>query len=464
MFASLIVLLALVAYLAAATDFPTPAATFEAKDYTVWQRRKVQNSRLADVTVNFKNADGLDDSVHLFRLDMVGTPYERGFAHGALLTKEIIEFTGPVMDKYYADEVLSLDLTGFPEPLQSILRALQLKGAAKAPELFKKAMAWVWEQEKQYIPSYFFDEIRGMAEGICSNLGSNCNVDEWASKIQEMNMLPELVRMACTAYGAWGPATPSGKGLLQVRALDFGGGPWVNYTVIGTHRGDPNHATNAFTTVTFPAFVGVVTGVSQSGIGISEKVWMTYDKRSLQPGSYDGVPDVFVLRNILQESRTRADAEEYINSIKRTWAMWVGIGDYTTMRFDLVGYKQSSAVVYDDWTIGAVTGQPYIKSVAYVDKHPQPTHDGPQGTLPTALQYFWGNITNENSKVITQYHQTGDVHIASYDFEHSVMYVAIGKVNKKGEYGPEGSSDMSQWKAYNRPYVKFNLNDLWTGH
>ncbi len=43
-------------------------------------------------------------------------------------------------------------------------------------------------------------------------------------------MLPELIRMACTAYGAWGNAT-GGKGLTQVRALDFGGGPFANYTV-----------------------------------------------------------------------------------------------------------------------------------------------------------------------------------------------------------------------------------------
>eukprot|EP01040_Poterioochromonas_malhamensis_P020470 gene20470-24437_t len=172
MIASLVVLLALIAYMAAATDYPTPGATFAAKDYTVWQHRKVQNSRRADVTVNFKAADGSDDYIHLFRLDMVGNPYERGFAHGALLTKEIVEFTGPVLDKYYADEVLSLDVSSFPEPMQSVLRALQLKGAVAAPEMFKKAQTWVWEQEKQYVPSYFFDEIKGMADGICSNLGS----------------------------------------------------------------------------------------------------------------------------------------------------------------------------------------------------------------------------------------------------------------------------------------------------
>jgi hypothetical protein len=116
-------------------------------------------------------------------------------------------------------------------------------------------------------------------------------------------MLPELIRMACTAYGGWGKATPSGKGLVQLRALDFGSGPFANYTVVSVHRQTEND--NSFVSVSFPGFVGVITGVSQSGIGVSEKVWMTYDRRSLQPGSYDGEPDVFVLRDILQNSKNR---------------------------------------------------------------------------------------------------------------------------------------------------------------
>lgn len=61
--------------------------------------------------------------------------------------------------------------------------------------------------------------------------------------------------------------------------------------------------------------------------------------------------------------------------------------------------------------------------------------------------------------MVTQYHGTGDVHIASYDFEHKEMYVAIGKTDKDGRYG----EDNKVWRAYNRPYVKFHLDDLWHG-
>jgi hypothetical protein len=48
-----------------------------------------------------------------------------------------------------------------------------------------------------------------------------------------------------------------------------------------------------------------VTGISQSGVGISEKVFMTYSTPEQPPGSYNGLADVFVLREILQNSKNR---------------------------------------------------------------------------------------------------------------------------------------------------------------
>lgn len=50
------------------------------------------------------------------------------------------------------DEVLNIDLSGLPEGLQKIFRVIQVKGALAAPAVFKAAMKWVWEQEKEYVP------------------------------------------------------------------------------------------------------------------------------------------------------------------------------------------------------------------------------------------------------------------------------------------------------------------------
>lgn len=180
---------------------------------------------------------------------------------------------------------------------------------------------------------------------------------------------------------------------------------------------------------------------------------------NLQPGKYDGVPDVFALREILQNTKDRAEAEMYVNSIRRTWGMWVGLGDFESQKLDLVAYRREDANVYDDVTAPSMTSQPYLENVAYVDKHPQPSHD--EG-LPTALSDFYGDISMENSRQIVQAHQTGDVHIAAYDYGNNQMIVSIGKINEDGEYGPVGG-DMSSWKAYNRPYVQFDLDNLWKG-
>ena len=170
------------------------------------------------------------------------------------------------------------------------------------------------------MPAYIVEEMEAIGKGMClgfAKAGEDCDVDSMVTMVKRVNMLPELIRMACTAYGAWGNATPDGK-LTQIRALDFGSGPFGNYTILAVYRSDPQAAEQerAFATVMFPGMVGVITGVSDKGVGISEKVWMTYDDPSLQPGSYDGEPDVFVLRDLLQKAGTKEEAEAHMQEVK----------------------------------------------------------------------------------------------------------------------------------------------------
>jgi len=456
--------LSLLAVVAVATTYPEAPAIFDAIPHTTWGRRH-EKSRVGEILVPFTAEDGSADQIKMIRLDLVGDAKTRGYAHGFLLSTEILKFVNVDLNKYFADMVLNLnfDTSQYPKALQDIFQVLKVKGAAAAPKVFSEAMTWVYQQEEQYMPQYLVDEMTGMGEGICAALPEGkCNVTEVTNQIKAVNMLPELIRMACTAYGAWGKANSAHNNgtLVQVRALDFGTGPFVNHSVIATYR-EPGQ--RAFVSVTFPGFVGVITGVAQDGIGVSEKVWMTYDKRSLQPGSYDGEPDVFVLRDILQKSKNRKEAEDYVNSVRRTWAIFIGVGDFETQQFDLIAYKQDSAVVYNDQTIGQVTEQPYLESVAYVDKHPQPSHDGATGTLPTFLTDFYGDLSMENVRIGVRFHQTGDVHIASYDFGNNKMIVSIGRINEDGQYGPVGGN-LDSWKAYNRPYVQFDLDELWKGN
>ena len=199
-FASIIILISLVNV--AAVDYKEPPPTFEAATYTSWNNETINDSSKAKIYVPFTAEDGSNDMVSVLRLDLVGTDYERGYAHGYLLAKEIEIFQGPALTKYFADEVLGLDISGFPEPLQAILRVLQIKGAIAAPEIFREACSWVWKQEESFVPQYIIDEFNGIGAGMCDSLKTtDCDPVVWTENVKILNMLPELIRMACTAYG-----------------------------------------------------------------------------------------------------------------------------------------------------------------------------------------------------------------------------------------------------------------------
>ena len=58
--------------------------------------------------------------------------------------------------------------------------------------------------------------MNGIGEGICGYLGSGCkgeyDVEHWKSQVKYFNMFPELIRMTCTAIGAWGKAVKNQSG------------------------------------------------------------------------------------------------------------------------------------------------------------------------------------------------------------------------------------------------------------
>lgn len=97
-----------------ATNYKTPPEVLYPQQYTTWIR-KHENSRLGYIDIPFYNKEEqTDDNVHLYRLDLVGkSDYERGYAHGSLLAKEIVEFVDIQLSKYYMSFFLNIDLRFF---------------------------------------------------------------------------------------------------------------------------------------------------------------------------------------------------------------------------------------------------------------------------------------------------------------------------------------------------------------
>lgn len=118
-----------------------------------------------------------------------------------------------------------------------------------------------------------------------------CEGGDLEARLIQINMLPDLVQMQCSMMGAWGNATADGK-LVQYRTLDFGGGPFANHNVLTVHH--PSDSENSFATVSFPGFVGAVTGFSEK-ISQSQK-----SAKPIHPaGTYTGQGDAFFIRDII---------------------------------------------------------------------------------------------------------------------------------------------------------------------
>jgi hypothetical protein len=398
---------------------------------------------------------------------------------GELLADEIVEFYTRALPKWYGEEADAADLSKYPAWLQTVL-ANQLDKHFET--LVDRALQAVWDAEEAFVPPRLKAEMDAIAEGMCSVLSARktaCDVDAWKTNIYRLNMIPEFVKMTCTMFGAWGPASASGN-LLQLRALDFGESPFSNFTVLQVHRpaggaagafpapadfyGSTGAALpQAFASLSLPALVGVITGVSESGVGLSEKVWEVYNTSSgVQDGHYDGEADVLVMRDILELAENRAAAEEYMrNDVTRTWAIFIGVGDFETQRFDIVGYREADFHAYTPETMPAVTGGPMIDSVVYVDRHPQPSTDG---SLPLLLQEYYGELNMDNTRDIVVTHGTGDMHIAVYDFgdpndkaNTAKFWWSIGRIDEDSKYV------VDEWMARSRPFLEYNMADLWAG-
>ena len=426
---------------AVACQSPVPNPIYEAKPLL----------KLVNSTSNGKLFDVATDDVRLKVLHVFGSAQDMGRAQGELLGSFAYDFLTKAIPEFYRDEVSQIPLGSLPAWLQKLIIGA---GKAAAPTVFGAALDYVLAREKKYVAASRpapLDEMSGLAAGLCSSgQVAGCNAKALEKKIQQLNMLPELIKMTCSMLGAWGTATPDGK-LTQLRALDFGSGPFANYTVLTVYH--PSQGGHAFASLGFPGFVGAVTGWSAQ-VGLSEKVWETYDKKSVQPGHYDGQPVVGFIRDVLQFADTKEDAIEMalhpIAGGKRTWAVFLGVGDAASQEFRAMGYREADLQVLGPENVTNVTGFAAQDDVVFIDKHPQPSHDAT--TMPDLVSKWHGNLTARNvAQYFPRLMQSSDLHATVYDYGANKAYVAIGTIDGDGQY-----IEM----ACDRPFLEFDFDDL----
>jgi hypothetical protein len=299
------------------------------------------------------------------------------------------------------------------------------------------ALDVTYDITKKFQPAHFDEELKGMA------MATGIDVKQY----RRLAMFPELIKAACTIVGAHGNATSQTStpgSLYQIRALDWDSSSplrqWPLVTVYHPAAGQGH----AFAVVGWVGLVGTIgTGYSSAGIGLSEKVWLTDDSVM----SRIGTPWTYVLRDVLQYADDLSSAVSMLVNAKRTCAIHVGVGDRNTMDFRGIEYAAKIINIYDDKNQPAYPQHPQLNGVVYWDKHKQPTGDYCLGSL---LQEYYGQLDIETYIHIVSMFQTGDMHIALYDFENEFMFVANAAA--PGESGPHN--------AYDRQFVKFNMPAL----
>eukprot|EP01064_Diplonema_japonicum_P023685 TRINITY_DN34098_c0_g1_i1.p1 TRINITY_DN34098_c0_g1~~TRINITY_DN34098_c0_g1_i1.p1 ORF type:complete len:446 (+),score=113.37 TRINITY_DN34098_c0_g1_i1:42-1379(+) len=388
------------------------------------------------------------DVVHMW-----GTPRELGYAQGVLNGARVYDFIVNALDEFYSMQADAIPLGDLPAPIRDLVRR-QLEH--DVPMAFHTALGYVYDREYEYLAvseSRPIEEIEGLVQGVCdSGAVPNCDYNDLLRRVKHANMLPELIRMTCSMLGAWGTATPTGK-LTQLRALDFGDGPFVNYSTLNVYHPDKGYP---FTSVAFPGIVGVVTGFS-THLALSEKVWLTYEDPSVQPGSYDGLPVVGVIRDIIQFSKTKEDAFNFAYDRTRTWAVFMGVGDDSSQEFRAIAYRQKDLHWYGPQNISMITNFSAVQDVVFIDKHPQPSHD--HVTMPSLVKQWNSNLTSDN--VATNFPRvmlSGDVHVAVFDYGLRTVKVAFGWVDSAGRYGPDDKAG----RACNQPFFEFSMDSLFS--
>jgi isopenicillin-N N-acyltransferase-like protein len=352
-------------------------------------------------------------------LHLWGTPYQQGFAQGTLLKSVVQQLPGMLTS--YIEEIAAKKVPWLPAAI------IDLVVEFGAPYLLQMT----WNNTKAYAPQRYIDEMQGIADAAGLDV----------KDIQNFNMFPEMTKAACTIVGATNKSTPSGT-IHHLRALDFSVDcPMKNYPQVTVYH-DP--AGPVTVNVGWTGMIGVLTGISNTTLGIGEKVWINHPKGA------DGVvgePWMFILRDALGAPDMGA-ALSIMQNAKRTCAIHVGIGDSTTNTFHGIEMAANDFNVYSDTSL-EWPGHPLIPGVFYWDKHAQPSSDPCLGDL---LQQYYGRLDAQTLAVnVAATFKTGDFHAVTFDYDGKLAYVA----NAQKTYVTEGHLN-----AYNRQFTQLDLAAL----
>lgn len=216
-------------------------------------------------------------------LHLEGSPEEMGYQHGRLLGEHVRENLGFLLDEKNQE---SIDVNG------TKLTRSMIGGMVNA----------VFADR---IPERFIQELHGLAKG--ANLP--------VARVMAANLIPELFH--CSGFALLAEATADGK-LLHGRVLDYGVKLRLqNHAVLIIAKPDGRIP---FVNVSYAGFIGSVTGTNREQISIGEM-------GGRGEGQWQGIPMSFLVRMVLEDTRTLQAAIDVFQNNPRTCEYYYVISD-----------------------------------------------------------------------------------------------------------------------------------------
>ena len=344
-------------------------------------------------------------------LYVTGTPYEMGYEQGRLLKSEVHATIHDVED-------------GALKLLPKAVRNSNLLSERDKRDIVDTLLDRAWQKMRPYTPRADLEEMQGLADGSGIPL----------QVIHRMHAIPDVGETSCSALVARDTATRDGH-VYQLRILDYG----ANFNLqrrplITVYR--PNSA-NAFVNIGWIGFVGVISGMNEKGVALSEMGFGNPPGETLA-----GQPMPFLLKSVLRYANTADEGATLIRAARRTNSYVYFLGDKEGGAVGMITSAQNflayRANEQDELKVGNLL-LPQFKDVVYGGHYEEK-----QAQLVREMTGTFDVPVIED--LARQIAMKSNLQTVIYDLTAGKIWVANRKDNTR---------------AADRPYVEFHLSDAW---
>ena len=321
--------------------------------------------------------------------------YSLGYHEGKLLgpqIKENIDNLFAAIDKVFVEN----------SPLRFTRRTRH--------NLYNEALTMGWKLMAPYVPRAELEEMRGMADGIKAAGISGISVDD----LHHVMAMPDMTEATCSALIVKGSATSDGH-VYQLRILDFGAGAGLEKHPLITVYHSTRPGENTFVNVGWVGFVGLVSGMNEKRVAVSEMGFGSHPGETLA-----GEPMIFLLKRMLRYADNAEAAVSIIRGAQRNNEYAYGIGDSTGGAYGLITSREQCKIfpvnVFSEIDYGKAI-LPQFKDVMYAG------HDSQKQCK--LVEQMTGKFDLEKIKDMTrQIAMKSNLHVVIYDLTTGDMWIA----------------------------------------